>query len=434
MAQHDGVLDNGPGAAVRSDMNAALAAVLSSSSGSVEPSVLVPGQLWWNTGSGVLSVRNQANNAWLPVATNVTGSFLLKAGDTMTGTLIIQPPGLDATLELDKSASGKFSRLRGEMNTQLRWTLDLGDSTAEGGTNTGSNFSVGRWNDGGSFIDTPFSIARSTGTATFAQAVRVEPASGNPTIVVNKAASGGSSQIVGQLGGANRWNMQLGNTTADAGNAGSDFQLVRYNDGGTGTTALLINRLDGQAIIAGGVGPSSGYQMYLSGSERRIEFDSATPVRLFYNGTSVFLSYGANNRYTFPTTGNLTIQGDAPAKPTAGGWVTSCDIRIKEDVQDYTAGLDKIMQLRPVTYHHRAETGFDTTKVRYGMVAQECETVMPELVTTVPDGVFGRMALKDMRTFDPSNLVYALINAVQELADRVDSLEGQLSAAKRSRS
>jgi hypothetical protein len=105
---------------------------------------------------------------------------------------------------------------------------------------------------------------------------------------------------------------------------------------------------------------------------------------MFYNGTSTFLAYGGNNRFTFPSSGNLTIQGDAPAKPTAGGWVTSCDIRIKDDVRDYTRGLEEILQLRPVSYRHKAETGFDSTKIRYGMVAQECEEIMPELVTVEP--------------------------------------------------
>jgi hypothetical protein len=431
MAQHDFVIDNGPGAAVRSDMNAALAALASSNSGSTFTGTPVNGQLWWNTTTSVLSVYNQPTTTWLPVATNVTGSYLLKAGDTMTGTLIVKPPSLDAVLELDKGASGKFSRIRGEMNTQLRWVLDLGNITPEGGSNAGSDFAISRFDDGGSSINTPFSISRATGTATFANSVEIEPASGNPTLVLNKAASGISAVIAGQLGGNNRWLVIPGNATAETTNAGSDFQISRYNDAGAATNAFTISRLDGQAIIPGGVGPSAGYQMYLSGSERRIEFDSATPVRLFYNGTSTFLAYGGNNRFTFPSSGNLTIQGDAPAKPTAGGWVTSCDIRIKDDVRDYTRGLEEILQLRPVSYRHKAETGFDSTKIRYGMVAQECEKIMPELVTVEPNGVFGGMSMKDLRTFDPTNLTYALINAVRELADRVESLEGQLTAAKR---
>jgi len=43
-----------------------------------------------------------------------------------------------------------------------RWSLS-GDSTSESGSNVGTDFRIGRFNDDGSFIDTPFFIKRSTG-------------------------------------------------------------------------------------------------------------------------------------------------------------------------------------------------------------------------------------------------------------------------------
>ena len=64
MAQHDQVIGNDIGLPVREDINAALAAAFSSSSGATEPAVKVPGQLWFDTSSSSLKVRNAANDNW----------------------------------------------------------------------------------------------------------------------------------------------------------------------------------------------------------------------------------------------------------------------------------------------------------------------------------------------------------------------------------
>lgn len=67
MAQHDQVIDNASGLAVRTDINAALAALFSSNSGTVEPTVKAAGQLWFDTTTapGTIKIRNSANNAWI---------------------------------------------------------------------------------------------------------------------------------------------------------------------------------------------------------------------------------------------------------------------------------------------------------------------------------------------------------------------------------
>ena len=61
MAQHDYVIDNGPGLTVRTDINAAFAAVKSSNSGPVAPASMSAGQLWFDTstaGQEKLRIRN----------------------------------------------------------------------------------------------------------------------------------------------------------------------------------------------------------------------------------------------------------------------------------------------------------------------------------------------------------------------------------------
>ena len=65
MAQHDYVIANGSGAAVRSDLNNALAAIVSQNSGATEPSPTYAYQRWADTTAGVMKMRNGANNAWI---------------------------------------------------------------------------------------------------------------------------------------------------------------------------------------------------------------------------------------------------------------------------------------------------------------------------------------------------------------------------------
>jgi len=66
MAQADGVVANGTGSAVRSDINTQYAALWSNHSGSTEPSSgKVAYQTWADTNSGYLKIRNAANNGWI---------------------------------------------------------------------------------------------------------------------------------------------------------------------------------------------------------------------------------------------------------------------------------------------------------------------------------------------------------------------------------
>ena len=65
MSQHDMTVDNGAGVAVRADINLALKALASQSSGASAPSPTFPAQVWADTGTGRLKQRNAANSAWV---------------------------------------------------------------------------------------------------------------------------------------------------------------------------------------------------------------------------------------------------------------------------------------------------------------------------------------------------------------------------------
>jgi hypothetical protein len=99
-------------------------------------------------------------------------SKVTKSGDTMTGNLAIAPAS-NASLTLSKTASGDTAQVVGALGAAGRWALRLGDNTAESGSNAGSNLVITRYTDAGTLIDTPFGIARSTGTISVANDIAV---------------------------------------------------------------------------------------------------------------------------------------------------------------------------------------------------------------------------------------------------------------------
>lgn len=91
MSQHDTIIDNGPGASVRSDINAAIAALFSSSSGPLPPAVTFAGQFWLDTstpGATIIRIRDIDNAGWVDISTG-GGTSLPISGGTMTGPLLL---------------------------------------------------------------------------------------------------------------------------------------------------------------------------------------------------------------------------------------------------------------------------------------------------------------------------------------------------------
>lgn len=67
MSQHDMDILNAPNATVRADLNIALKALASNSSGATAPGTTYPNQFWSDTTNGLLKQRNTANSEWITV-------------------------------------------------------------------------------------------------------------------------------------------------------------------------------------------------------------------------------------------------------------------------------------------------------------------------------------------------------------------------------
>ncbi len=83
---HDYVIDNSTGANVRADINNALAAIVSNNSSSSEPSTKYAYMWWADTTTGILKIRNSANDGWVELL-QLDGTLTLEDGSVSTPAL-----------------------------------------------------------------------------------------------------------------------------------------------------------------------------------------------------------------------------------------------------------------------------------------------------------------------------------------------------------
>jgi hypothetical protein len=96
MSQHDFDIANQTAASARADINNALQALASLSSGGTAPSTTYANMLWYETDTNILKMRNEANSAWINVGYLDQGSSafrilddtqVMNTGGTQTGLL-----------------------------------------------------------------------------------------------------------------------------------------------------------------------------------------------------------------------------------------------------------------------------------------------------------------------------------------------------------
>jgi hypothetical protein len=121
----------------------------------------------------VTTTGTPANGQWAQFsgATTVTGiatastPFVQKAGDTMTGSLVISN---SSYLQILDSAGTNGMWLAGYKTSiaggNQRWWLGLGDGSAEAAGNVGNNFQILAYSNAGALLSYPLTINRANGT------------------------------------------------------------------------------------------------------------------------------------------------------------------------------------------------------------------------------------------------------------------------------
>ena len=131
MSQHDFNIANQLFPATRADLNNSLVALASNSSGDAEPTTTYANQWWYETDSNTLKLRNEANNAWVPICIldqgnnnvlSITTQGLTLGATTITasGTEINQLDAITRGSLIYGNPSGVTSRLaKGAADTVL---------------------------------------------------------------------------------------------------------------------------------------------------------------------------------------------------------------------------------------------------------------------------------------------------------------------------
>lgn len=160
---------------------------------------------------------------------------------------------------------------------------------------------------------------------------------------------------------------------------------------------------------------SAGRGLDLSGTEFRLETDLRDSISYIGYDSNDYIYWSNNAFQQFVVAGTERLRVDTSGIDVSGRIVADSDItaysdeRLKKDIKTIEGALDKTKALRGVEFTRIAD---DTKSI--GVVAQELEEVLPELVLTDEEG---------MKSVNYAQITGLLIEAVKELSAKVEELE-----------
>jgi hypothetical protein len=175
--------------------------------------------------------------------------------------------------------------------------------------------------------------------------------------------------------------------------------------------------------IAGHTLTTGSFNMYL-GYLSQASSSSITGEMVLTTANTAAIGKGTNTGFIAPGTGGV-YQGN-----NSSSWSTTSDRRIKKNIEDNTTGLDAINQIKVRNFEYRSKdeitelpshAAIDKEGIQVGVIAQEIETILPDVVTEESTGV---------KSVNPDNLTWYLVNAVKELSSQVDELKAEIQTLK----
>lgn len=286
-AQHDYSIANQTGSSFRSDLNNALSAIVSQNSGSSEPSTTFAYQWWADTTTGLLKIRNAANNSWISIGTlsDANLGLLSLEGGTLTGQLLsfagtVGAPGIAFSGDADTGLYRVSANTWGLVSNGVEYLrvstsgitfLGTGAATLPVGTTaqrpTPSNGMIRANTDTNAiegYINSSWQSLNGVAPQTYRSVTTTDSATTNDDILAFSGAS-----FVETLPTA-------------VGNTGKEFTLL--HDGTSLTQVYTLNTTSGQTIggIASGV-----YKLYTNGEKLVIFSDGSNwKIRNHYAKTA----------------------------------------------------------------------------------------------------------------------------------------------------
>jgi hypothetical protein len=152
-----------------------------------------------------------------------------------------------------------------------------------------------------------------------------------------------------------------------------------------------------------------------------------TPVMLTFN-------VGSFNDYPYEDE-RFRINGNDGKLYSSYAYVTAySDVRIKENINDLTDGLDIVTQLRPRTFQYKGNTSLTNgvspiddseekyQPIQYGFIADEVLEIAPQYID-IADGEIDGQQVNDLKSMSPTQLIPMMINAIKELNAKIEALE-----------
>jgi hypothetical protein len=205
----------------------------------------------------------------------------------------------------------------------------------------------------------------------------------------------GTDQLGFSTGGSQRVNIS-NSTFYVAGNlgAGTNSPLAKLHVNGI---SLVRGSTGVGDFYLGNVGTANHFRFHTNNSNTYFDM----------NCGNVYWRDGGSTRYTFfPSTANMTINGTL---------TQNSDSRVKENVVEIGDCISKVQAMRGVYYNR---TDFNTEVTKVGVIAQEVEAVLPELILESPDDGLKSVAY--------SELTAVLINAIKEQQEIIEDLKTRI--------
>ena len=176
------------------------------------------------------------------------------------------------------------------------------------------------------------------------------------------------------------------------------------------TTAANSNvklDIDGRVLIRDSDGVADLYLgNYAADKHFRFHTDNSTTYFDMNCGTIRWREGSSTRFYFYPSTANMTINGTL---------TQNSDSRVKENIVEIDNCISKVQAMRGV-YYNRTDYNTEATKV--GVIAQEVEAVLPELILESPDDGLKSVAYAE--------LTAVLINAIKEQQEIIEDLKTRI--------
>jgi hypothetical protein len=177
------------------------------------------------------------------------------------------------------------------------------------------------------------------------------------------------------------------------------------------TDANLWVRLGGAISGAAGIGIDS------------INDANTARMPITIGGSAIILSQGNVGLGLTNPTYQLQLSTDNAYKQLTNAWFITSDIRLKTDLREYSDGLEKLRQVQPIRYRLNGKANLPLHAEGIGIDAAAHKDVLADCISTIEGEIDGEKT--DIYQFNSHAIVFMLINAVKELAERLERIEQQ---------